>query len=305
MNKITQTFNYNGSPITFRQGDATMVNATEMAKPFGKRAVDWLRNDQVQEFISALSKVRKCTLADLVQVTKGGSGRGTWFHEDVALEFARWLSPQFAIWCNDRVKELLRYGMTASNEVIEKTLTNPDYLIQLANVIKQEREQRQLAEAKVVELREENETQRDQISLLETDNEFQRETIERQDKALKVALPKAAQFDAYLNSHGVLTATQVAKIFGLSCVAYNQRLRDAGIQYRLNNQWVLKQPYASWSMAETRMHTITHSDGRLETNAYTVWNQRGVVFLQLLHKNDYNVSKSVKEFELLTGKTEE
>lgn len=28
-------------------------------------------------------------------------------HEDVALEFARWLSPRFAIWCNDRVKELI------------------------------------------------------------------------------------------------------------------------------------------------------------------------------------------------------
>jgi hypothetical protein len=28
-------------------------------------------------------------------------------HEDVALEFARWLSPAFAIWCNDRIKEIL------------------------------------------------------------------------------------------------------------------------------------------------------------------------------------------------------
>lgn len=31
-------------------------------------------------------------------------------HEDVALEFARWLSPVFAIWCNDRCKELLLTG---------------------------------------------------------------------------------------------------------------------------------------------------------------------------------------------------
>lgn len=38
-------------------------------------------------------------------------------HEDVALEFARWLSPAFAIWCNDRIKELLKTGVTtASNE---------------------------------------------------------------------------------------------------------------------------------------------------------------------------------------------
>lgn len=36
--------------------------------------------------------------------------QGTWVHEDVALEFARWLSPKFAIWCNDRIKELLTTG---------------------------------------------------------------------------------------------------------------------------------------------------------------------------------------------------
>lgn len=30
-------------------------------------------------------------------------------HEDVALEFARWLDPIFAIWCNDRIKELIPY----------------------------------------------------------------------------------------------------------------------------------------------------------------------------------------------------
>ena len=33
-------------------------------------------------------------------------------HEDVAMEFARWLSPKFAIWCNDRIKELARTGVT-------------------------------------------------------------------------------------------------------------------------------------------------------------------------------------------------
>lgn len=31
-------------------------------------------------------------------------------HEDVAIEYARWLSPKFAIWCNDRIKELTQNG---------------------------------------------------------------------------------------------------------------------------------------------------------------------------------------------------
>lgn len=38
-------------------------------------------------------------------------------YRQVFLEFARWLSPAFAIWCNDRIKELLKTGVsTVSND---------------------------------------------------------------------------------------------------------------------------------------------------------------------------------------------
>lgn len=113
-----QIFQYNGSPITFQIGSNLMVNATQMAKSFGKRPVDWLKYQQSQDYINALAEVRNVTSADLVRVTKGGNDKklqGTWMHEDVALEFARWLSPAFAIWCNDRIKELLLNGSTALN----------------------------------------------------------------------------------------------------------------------------------------------------------------------------------------------
>ena len=56
-NKI-QIFQYNGSPITFNAGDSVMVNATEMAKPFGKTTKDWLRTKSAEEFITSLSAVR-------------------------------------------------------------------------------------------------------------------------------------------------------------------------------------------------------------------------------------------------------
>ena len=92
-----QIFRYNGSPVTFQKGNNVMVNATEMAKFFNKRPIDWLQNKQTEEFITELSKVRKSTLADLVQVSRGGDNPGTWMHEDVALEFARWLHPSLHI----------------------------------------------------------------------------------------------------------------------------------------------------------------------------------------------------------------
>ena len=111
-----QIFQYNGTPITFQIGGTLMVNATQMAKPFGKQPIFWLNNQSTKEFLSQLSELRNLSSADLVRVTKGGNDKklqGTWMHEDVALEFARWLSPAFAIWCNDRIKELLLIG-TAS-----------------------------------------------------------------------------------------------------------------------------------------------------------------------------------------------
>ena len=104
-----KVFNYNDTPITFDTAAATgtMVNATEMAKPFKKQPIDWLKTNQSKEYLYVFSKLKFFSLADLVQVKKGGNNSGTWMHEDVALEFARWLSPAFAIWCNDRIKEIL------------------------------------------------------------------------------------------------------------------------------------------------------------------------------------------------------
>lgn len=110
-------FNYNGNEITFSNKNEVMVNATEMAKPFGKRPAKWLELPSTKEFLSALTDVRKSDFA-LIQTDKGGinGGGGTWMHEDVALEFARWLSPAFAIWCNDRIRELLTQGVATVND---------------------------------------------------------------------------------------------------------------------------------------------------------------------------------------------
>lgn len=102
-------FNYGNNPVTFKNVDGSiMVNATEMAKQYGKRTTDWIRLPSTKKFLSALSEVKKSHFA-YIQSIKGGINAGgeTWIHEDVALEFARWLAPEFAIWCNDRIKELI------------------------------------------------------------------------------------------------------------------------------------------------------------------------------------------------------
>ena len=115
------SYAYQGSEVTFSNGDNVMVNATQMAKVFGKQPNDWLKTEQAQRMIEAIAKTNIFGLADnqLVITIKGGNNpeeRGTWMHEDVALVFAQWLSPEFYVWCNNRIKELIKNGVSDIRE---------------------------------------------------------------------------------------------------------------------------------------------------------------------------------------------
>ena len=117
--------------VSFLVRGDVWVNATEMAKGFGKKPYEWLRLPSTKEYIAALeedfqtagksltasydgdkSSAGKSLTAsyDLIRTEVGGSHSGTWMHEDVAIEFARWLSPKFSIACNRIIKMLFREG---------------------------------------------------------------------------------------------------------------------------------------------------------------------------------------------------
>ena len=166
MNTLPTIFNYNNSPISFQKGENIMINATEMAKPFGKRPVDWIKNASTQAFLAELSNVRNLTFEKLT-ITRDGApsnGGGTWMHEDVALEFARWLSPSFAIWCNDRIKELLTTGSTSLQPL---NFDDPEAVLLLATKWNEEKKLRLQAEAKARAEAEINEANRPKIAFAE------------------------------------------------------------------------------------------------------------------------------------------
>ena len=106
----------------FENGDPTMINATKMIQCFpNKRMNDFLSNRSTKNYINALSCDTGKPVSELLKVKPGNaSDSGTWMHEDLAIEFARWLNPSFAIWCNRKIKELLVSGVTTlSNENIQ------------------------------------------------------------------------------------------------------------------------------------------------------------------------------------------
>ena len=136
-----QVYNYNGVDIPFDTEKGVLINATEMAKPFGeKKAPKWfLRNAKTKEFIEVLTKVRKSTFTDLLIVRKGSSklGGGTWMQEDLALYYAQWLSPEFHIWCNDRIKEILTQGYSVlTSETVRKLRAQTGGLTRALNAVK-------------------------------------------------------------------------------------------------------------------------------------------------------------------------
>lgn len=114
-----QIFNYNNSnPVSFYNG---MVNATEMANAFGKVPKDYLRTKSAKAYVSFLNSQRadmpienknihNSLSSKVLRVVKGGNHQGTWMCEDLALDFAQWLSLDFRHWVNLRIKELLTNG---------------------------------------------------------------------------------------------------------------------------------------------------------------------------------------------------
>lgn len=61
---------------------------------------------------------------------------------------------KFETWVMDEVLPSIRkHGAYMTNDVIERTLTDPDYLIQLATTLKEERQARLIAEQKIEEQR--------------------------------------------------------------------------------------------------------------------------------------------------------
>lgn len=246
-----QIFQYNGSPITFQKGDSVMVNATQMAKPFSKSAKHWLSNQSTEDYLSELSKVRNLTFADLVIVSKGSpdNGGGTWMHEDVALEFARWLSPAFAIWCNDRIKELLTVGVA--------TVCNDDEAILHAMQVLQQRV----------------EASKQRIQMLEGQTEKQQQEI-------KQLAPKAEYTDNVLQSVNTYTSTQMSKELGMRKAEHlHKRLKERGVMFKQSGQWMLTAKYCEKEYTKPRTTIFTRSDGSQGTNTITVWTERGRAFL--------------------------
>ena len=242
-------YDYKGSQISFINGDSVMINATQMAKPFGKRPIDYLRLPSTNELLNAIVRKSHIDENQLVRTERGGDNPGTWMHEDVALDFAQWLSVDFRLWCNDRIKELMRTGVA--------TVSNDDEAIAYAMQVLQKR----LEQA------------RQEKAMLEQQNNYLTNEI-------KQVAPKVQYYDQTLQSAHTYTSTQMAKELNMrTAEQLHKVLKEKGIMFYQSGQWMLTSRYSENGYTKPRTTVYTRSDGSQGTNTITVWSESGRAFL--------------------------
>ncbi|MBM0800389.1 phage antirepressor [Staphylococcus epidermidis] len=148
---------------------------------------------------------------------------------------------QFEEWVFEDVLPAIRkHGIYATDDVIENTLNNPDYIINILTEYKKEKEQNLLLQQEIGELK-----------------------------------PKADYVDEILKSTGTLATTQIAADYGISAQKLNKLLHEARLQRKVNKQWVLYSEHMGKSYTESDTIPIIRSDGREDTVLQTRWTQKG------------------------------
>lgn len=249
----TSVLPYNGTNITFElaNGDV-MVNLTDVAKAFPSKNLSQIINSkEIKEYVDRLAAIRNYIASDLLKVE---NGIGTWAHQKIALRVAQKLSPDFAIWVDTRLEELITTGVT--------TVNNDDEVIARAMAVLQRR----------------LEANKQQLQMA-------RGTIEQQQEEIKQLQPKADYTDEVLQSTSTFTATQIAKEFGMSAVTLNAKLRQLGVQFYQSGQWMLTAKYQGKGYTDMRIAKYVDSrTDEVKTSQSLVWTERGRLFISTLSK---------------------
>ena len=254
MNTSIINFDYKGNQIPFERGKDVLVNLTSMAKSYPEKNLSTIINSlEIREYINALTEIKNFSSADLLIVRKGGdiSQQGTWGHRLVAIRVAQKLNPALAVWVDMRIEELLTTGVT--------TVSNDDEAIAYAMQVLNKR----LEQAK------------QEKAMLEQQNHYLT-------NEMKEAAPKIQCFNEYISSTGTFTTTQIAKEYGWGAETLNKKLKEMGIQYKQNGQWLLTAKYDGKGYTKSIPRTYTRLDGTTGTQMQTVWTSKGREFIHSL-----------------------
>lgn len=156
-------------------------------------------------------------------------------------EFEEWVF-------EDVLPSIRKHGLYATDNVIEQTIQNPDYIIHVLTEFKKEREGRLVAEQQVNELK-----------------------------------PKATYYDLVLQNKSLLSVSKIAKDYGMSARSLNKLLHSLGVQYKQGDIWLLYAKYQDKGYT----HTSTYALDEEHSKVTTKWTQKGRLFIyELLKEHD-------------------
>ena len=110
--------------------------------------------------------------------------------------------------------------------------------------------------------------------------------IEKHQELMKSIAPKADYYDQVLTAESTYTTTQIAKEFGMSGKRLNEVLHAMGVQYKVNEQWVLYADYCGKGYTKTLTFTYSDADGQLHSRQSTAWTEKGREFIHKLMREN-------------------
>lgn len=157
-----------------------------------------------------------------------------------AKKFRRWVTSEV-------IPSIRKHGAYITPDTIDKMIATPEFGIKLLTALKDEQEKNRALEA-------ENALQKQAIADFE---------------------PIKQYVDTILESKGTLATTQIAADYGMSAQQLNRVLKEEGIQWNVNGQWILRKKYMGMGLTSSKTIQFTHADGRPDTRVQTVWTQKG------------------------------
>lgn len=86
------------------------INATQMAKNYDKIAYEYLCSKSTKIYMEALAECLNCDMEELFITQKSNTSefeQEIFLHPKLVSDFARWISPQFAVWCDEQISTIL------------------------------------------------------------------------------------------------------------------------------------------------------------------------------------------------------
>lgn len=192
--------------------------------------------------------------------TAGGIQQANFVNEDglydVILDSRKPEAKQFRKWVTSEVLPCIR---KTGGYIASKSDDTPEEIMARALLVAQDTIKRK----------------EERLQLLEEKNRAQERVIKEQ-------APQVDYCQRVLSSESTYTVTQIAKEFGWGAETLNRKLKELGVQYKQNGQWLLKAKYQDKGYTASITREYKDSQGRQRTSQQTVWRETGRRFIHSL-----------------------